>query len=69
MALSKIEQLLIDGLKICQLRRGNIILAMFLMDTDEKRWDLINFLEKILLSEEQISEDDIMNEVQRIART
>ena len=68
MALTKTEKLLIDGLKLIKLRRGNIILAMFLLDTDEKRWDMILFLEEVLKREIEITEEQIMDVVHHFAR-
>ena len=65
MELSKAEELLLDGLKLFPMRKGNIILAMMLMDTEEKRWNLITFL----ASTPNASEKEIMTEAQKIAAT
>ena len=63
MELSKAEELLLDGLKLFPMRKGNIILSMMLMDTEEKRWDLITFLASTL----DASEEEIMAKVKEIA--
>ena len=65
MELTKAEELLLGGLMLFTMRKGNIILAMMLMDTEEKRWDLITFL----ASKQNASEEEIMEAAQRIART
>ena len=61
MALTKTEKLLLDGLKLFGLRRGNAFLTMFLLDTDEKRWDMILFLKEIIESEKEITEKQIVD--------
>ena len=61
MALTKTEKLLLDGLKLFGLRRGNAFLTMFLLDTDEKRWDMILFLKEIIESEKEITEEQIVD--------
>ena len=65
MELTKAEELLLGGLMLFPMRKGNIILAMMLMDTEEKRWDLITFL----ASKQNASEEEIMEAAQKIART
>lgn len=64
MALTKAEELLLRGLKLFKLRRGNVILAMMLMDTEEKRWVLMEYMAK----NENATENEIIAEAYRISQ-
>lgn len=61
MALTKTEKLLLRGLKLFGLRKGNTMLVMMLMDTEQKRWDMILFLKEIIESEIEITEEQIVD--------
>jgi len=62
-ALSITEKLLLDGLRLFQLSKGNCILVMMLMDTDEKRWILMDYLTNTL----NATENQIVDKAYRIA--
>ena len=64
MALTTAEKLLLRGLKLFQLQRGNMMLVMMLMDTEEKRWSLMTYL----TNSQHATEEEILNEAYRIAR-
>lgn len=57
------QKLLIDGLKLFQVSMGQSMVIMMLMDTEEKRWSLMKYLQKHLSA----SEEEIVEEAQRIA--
>ncbi len=64
MKLTKAEKLLLQGLKIFGLRRGNAMLVMMLMDTEQKRWDLMEYM----VANQYATEEEIMDVAHRIAR-
>ena len=64
MALTKTEKLLLQGLKIFGLRRGNTMLVMMFMDTEQKRWDLMEYM----IANQYATEEEIIDVAHRIAR-
>lgn len=62
MALTTAEKHLMEGLGFFDMKKGNQVLALMLMDTDEKRWELINFL----AAHEGAAEDEVMDAAYRI---
>lgn len=64
MALTKAEKLLLRGLKLFELKRGNAMLVMMLMDTEQKRWDLMEYM----VANQYATEDEILAKGHQIAR-
>ena len=64
MKMTEAEELLLDGLKLFPMQKGNMILVMFLMETDAQRWELIEFL----ANTQNASENEIMSMARQIAK-
>lgn len=71
MELTTTEKLLIRGLKLFNVPRGNAMVVMMLLDTEEKRWDMLTFmadsLEKSEKCEPMLTEDEIVRTAYMIA--
>ena len=65
MALTKAEKILLRGLKLFGLRRGNAMLVMMLMDTEQKRWNLMEYM----VANQYATEDEILAIANQIARS
>lgn len=65
MSLTTAEKLLMEGLGFFDMKKGSKVLALMLMDTEDKRWNLINFL----ADHKDATEDEIVAEAYRIAAT
>lgn len=63
MALTTAEKLLMEGLGFFDMKKGKKVLALMLMDTEDKRWELISFL----AAHEGAAEDEVMDAAYRIA--
>lgn len=57
------QKLLIDGLKLFQVSQGKAMVVMMLMDTEEKRWRMMKFMQ----AHQTATEDEIVAEAYRIA--
>ena len=57
MGLSIAEKLLLDGLRIFHVHRGNAMLIMLLLKTDEMRWDLMNYM----VAHQEATEDELVS--------
>lgn len=71
MELSTTEELLIDGLILFNVARGNAMLVMMLLGTEKKRWAMLEFmleaLEKSEKREPNLTEDEIVRTAYMIA--
>ena len=56
------QKLLLDGLKLFRVSKGQCMVIMMLMDTEEKRWRLMEYLQNHL----NASEEEIMTQARRI---
>lgn len=57
------QKLLIDGLKLFQVSQGKAMVVMMLMDTEEKRWRMMKFMQDNLSA----TEEKLVAEAYRIA--
>ena len=57
MPITKAEKLLLNGLKLFGLGRGNALLVMMLMDTEQKRWNLMEYM----VANQYAKEDEIID--------
>ena len=56
------QKLLLAGLKLFRVSKGQCMVIMMLMDTEEKRWSLMEYLQNHL----NASEEEIMTQARRI---
>ena len=56
--------MVLRGLKVFKLRRGNIMLVMMLMNTEEKRYNLMTFM----TNSPNATEAEIIEEAYKIAK-
>lgn len=63
MALTEVKQALIDGLKLREVSKGKAAAIYCMIETDEKRMDMIQYI----LENKKGTEDEFLNEARRIA--
>ena len=61
------ETLLMRCLKFFPIKTGRLIQVMLLTDTEEKRWEMISFLENKLRNNQDASEEEILDKAWTIA--
>ena len=65
MTLSEEQKLIIEGLKICNVKKENIIIISLLLKSEEQQWQMLDFLETAV--ENPPSDETLLAIARRIA--
>ena len=66
MALTELEEVLIDTLKLFGIPARLTSAIIVMLKTEEQQWQLVDFLQPYLKTEESPSKDEVMTEVKKI---
>lgn len=64
MALSELQRLIVAGLRICKLSKGNVVLAGLLLETETQQWEMAKYLDGVV--DNPPDEKTIMDKVRQI---